>query len=132
MCVFSLSPYNAGTFTVSSKCHINAASVTNRPEPNSLHKSLAFKDDTIVKSESSSWHPLPWVFPRELDVNHKLHEAIIAKIAPVFCLAVVGVSDGSLIENRINKYIHNIPRLTDSASAARTVPQKRSSSTVLV
>lgn len=37
--VFSLSPYNAGTFTVSSKHHINAASITNRPELNSLQES---------------------------------------------------------------------------------------------
>lgn len=127
--VFSSSP---GTFTVSSKRHINAASITNRPEPNSLHNSLAFKDDTIVKRENRPRHPLPCVFPREQDVNRKPNEAIIAKIAPVFPLAVVSVSNGSRIENRTNKYFHNVPRLTDSASAPCTVPQKRSAPAVLV
>lgn len=41
-----------------SRRHINAARITNRPELDSLHKSLAFKDDTIVKSESRHRHPL--------------------------------------------------------------------------
>lgn len=41
--------------------------------------------------------------------------------------AVVGISNGSLIKNRTNKYFHNIPRLSVPGSSVRAAAEKLAS-----